>query len=105
MAPFVGLPKERQALAAFLSQVAPWRERSLHEVTGPDLFQQNCAVCHLPKSQDPMVTFLTEFDQETIAVFMEDLSAVNESMPELNLTENERALLARWFNETFKETN
>jgi mono/diheme cytochrome c family protein len=68
-------------------------------MNGKMTFQSNCAMCHRADPGDVVYSGLKAMDQETIVAMLEDLPTLNPRMPNLKLTENERAELAKWLHE------
>jgi mono/diheme cytochrome c family protein len=99
MPPFAGTELEKSALAAYLATIHPATKSPEVTMSGKMMFQNNCAMCHRADPSDAVFSGLKEMDQETIVAMLEDLPALNPRMPNLKLTENERAELAKWLHE------
>lgn len=99
MPPFAGTEPEKSALAAYLATIHPVAKTPEVTMSGKMMFQNNCAMCHRADPGDVVYSGLKQMDQETIVAMLEDLQALNPRMPNLKLTENERAVLAQWLHE------
>ncbi len=99
MPPFAGIASERAALAAYLATIHPVTKSPEVTMSGEMTFQSNCAMCHRADHRDIVFSGLKQMDQETIVVMLEDLPTLNPRMPNIKLTESERAELARWLHE------
>jgi mono/diheme cytochrome c family protein len=94
MPPFAGTDAERAALAAFLFSLEPARVKGTQEIDGHTVYEQDCAMCHQPRSDDPLFTQLPK-DPVTA---LEHLPNVFPLMPDLKLSGAERAALVQWIN-------
>jgi mono/diheme cytochrome c family protein len=99
MPPFAGTEPEKSALAAYLATIHPATKAPEVTMSGKMMFQNNCAMCHRADPSDAVFSGLKEMDQETIVAMLEDLPTLNPRMPNLKLTEGERAELAKWLHE------
>jgi mono/diheme cytochrome c family protein len=94
MPPFSGTDEEREALAKYLSSLAPIKKQDLS--TGEAVFRKYCATCHMKNMDDPLFGAFEGSPAEEIAPYFQDLKELNEVMPALHLSEKESDLLARF---------
>jgi mono/diheme cytochrome c family protein len=96
MPPFAGTEPEKFALATYLATIHPVTKTPEMTMSGKMTFQSNCAMCHRPDPSDGVYSGLKQMDEETLVAMLEDLPTLNPRMPNLKLTESERAELAKW---------
>jgi mono/diheme cytochrome c family protein len=97
MPPFAGTDPEREALAAFLSTIPPVTPAACGVADGQTVFQHNCAMCHELRSGAPLFTSLPK-DSREASDALKDLPSLFVLMPDLKLSDEERAALIQWIN-------
>ncbi|MGA3210880.1 MAG: c-type cytochrome [Terriglobales bacterium] len=97
MPPFAGTDPERQALAAYLAAIQPVATVSSEVIDGRVVFERNCVMCHSTKLDDPLFTNLPK-DPQKASRALTDLTDLFIRMPDLKLSEGERAALVQWIN-------
>lgn len=97
MPPFAGTDAERAALATFIFSLRPAGTGEVRELDGHAVFLRNCAMCHEPHSDDPMVKLLPS-DPASASSALEHLPNLFPLMPDLKLSGAERAALVQWVN-------
>jgi mono/diheme cytochrome c family protein len=95
MPPFAGTNAERDALAAFLNSLAPQPAGANVAVNGETVFEKNCAACHQVRPDDPLFRGLPK-DPLVAASALKNLPALFSGMPNIKLSEPERAALVEW---------
>ena len=95
---FAGTDAERGALAAYLNSIEPISSAAASAATdGRTVFEQNCVMCHQVKAQDSLFKGLPT-DPRAASDALKDLTSLFPLMPDLKLTDQERAALAQWVN-------
>jgi mono/diheme cytochrome c family protein len=97
MPPFAGTKTERDALAAFLNALEPKAAGGAGAADGRTVFEQNCATCHQARPDDALFTGLPK-DPLAAANALKDLPSLYAAMPNLSLSDQERAALVQWVN-------
>jgi len=98
MPPFAGTDPERQALAAFLSSIHPVPDSAAVAIAdGKTVYERNCGMCHQSRPDDPLFTSLPG-DPVAASEALKDLPNLFPRMPDLKLSEGERAALVQWVN-------
>jgi len=98
MPPFAGTDPERAALAAYLSSVQPVSaEAAAAASEGQTIFEQNCVMCHAATSGGLEFKTLPH-DAEAAVKALKDLTTLSMIMPDLKLSEGQRAALVKWIN-------
>ena len=98
MPSFAGNDAERGALAAYLNSIEPISSAAASAATdGRTVFEQNCGMCHQVKAQDPLFKNLAK-DPTAAADALKDLTSLFPLMPDLKLSDQQRAALAQWVN-------
>jgi mono/diheme cytochrome c family protein len=97
MPPFAGTPAERDALAAWLSSLEPQPARGAGPPNGQTVFERNCAVCHQARPDDPLFMGLPT-NPRAARDALKSLPSLFAGMPDLRLSEAERAALVQWVN-------
>ena len=93
-----GTDAERGALAAFLNSIEPISSAAASAATdGRTVFEQNCVMCHQVKAADPLFKNLAK-DPGAAADALKDLTSLFPLMPDLKLTDQQRATLVEWVN-------
>ena len=95
MPPFAGTDAERAALAAFLSTTFQ-RQTANIGLDGKLVFQRNCIMCHQLRSDDPI--FGLPSDPQAAKDALKDLPGLFPRMPDIKLSDEERAALVQWLN-------
>ena len=98
MPPFAGKDPERSALAAYLSTLAPIAPSPISAADGKTVFERNCAMCHQQKPDGTLFTTLPA-DPRAASDALKDLTSLFPLMPDLKLTDGERAALVQWINQ------
>jgi mono/diheme cytochrome c family protein len=96
MPPFAGTDAERVALASFLASVQPVASSSTTS-DGKAVFERNCSMCHQVKPDDALFARLPN-DPNVAADALKDLPNLFVRMPDLKLSDGERAALVQWVN-------
>lgn len=94
MPPFAGTDAERAALATFLSSVQPVAS-STTTPDGKTVFERNCSMCHQVKPDDALFARLPN-DPNVAADALKDLPNLFIRMPDLKLSDGERAAIVEW---------
>lgn len=94
MPPFAGSDAERAALANFLSGVQPVAG-GVTASDGKTVFERNCSMCHQVESDDALFARLPR-DPSIAAEALKDLPNLFIRMPDLKLSDGERAALIEW---------
>ncbi len=106
MPPFAGTDAEKTALAMYLASLSTVQEAPEAamppRVSGKDVFEQHCSDCHEAAADDPLFTFMKQYDVAKISYFITRLDSLNEEMPPFEGSEDEREILAKWIHEQFK---
>ncbi len=103
MPPFSGKDIERQALAAWLSEIAS-APRDKREFTGGEqVFQSYCSSCHNYKPRDALFRRLKIHDRKQGISLLDSLPAIFVRMPDLNLSVQERGELIDWVKQQFND--
>ncbi len=97
MPPFAGTSAERDALAAFLNTLAPQAAGTGGAADGHTVFEKNCATCHQVRPDDPLFTGLPK-DPLVAANALKNLPGLFAGMPNIKLSDAERAALVEWVN-------
>jgi len=98
MPPFAGTDAERGALAVYLNTIEPISNEAAAATTdGKTVFDQNCSMCHRVNANDPLFKNLTS-DPAAAREALKDLTALFPLMPDLKLTDPQRAALVEWMN-------
>jgi mono/diheme cytochrome c family protein len=97
MPPFAGTDAERDALAAFLNAIGPQAASGAGGANGQTVFERNCAMCHQARPDDSMFTGLPR-DALAADNALKDLPSLYIRMPNLRLSDLERAALLQWVN-------
>jgi mono/diheme cytochrome c family protein len=96
MPPFAGTDAERGALAAYLSTVQPVSAAGAAAASnGEAVFGQNCAMCHFVKAGETLFNDLPR-DPEAAGKALKDLTSLSVLMPDLKLSDGQRAALVEW---------
>jgi mono/diheme cytochrome c family protein len=95
MPPFAGNDAERDALAAFLNRIEPQAAGGPSAVNGQTVFERNCAMCHQARPDDPLFSGLPK-DALAADNALKDLPGLYMRMPNLVLSDPERAALLQW---------
>ncbi len=96
MPPFAGNAAERLALAAWLDEVRGPLQQQPATPDGASVFHRNCGTCHESRAGDPALLCLTGVGAAPAAAALASLPALYPLMPDLRLTEAERATLVHW---------
>jgi mono/diheme cytochrome c family protein len=97
MPPFAGTDAERDALAAFLNAIEPKGASAVEALNGRTVFERNCATCHQARPDNSLFTGLPK-DSLVASNALKDLPSLYFRMPNLRLSEPERAALVQWVN-------
>ncbi len=98
MPPFAGTDAERGALAVYLNTIEPVSSEDAEAAAGGQtVFDQNCSMCHRVNASDPLFKNLTS-DPAAAGEALKDLTALFPLMPDLKLTDPQRAALVEWMN-------
>ncbi len=98
MPPFAGTDAERGALAAYLNSIEPVSAEAAAAATdGETVFDQNCSMCHRVNASDSLFKNLAT-DPAAAADSLKDLTTLFPLMPDLKLTDRQRAALVEWIN-------
>jgi len=97
MPPFAGTDAEREALAVFLATLEPAPANANGTVDGKTVFERDCSMCHRLKSSDALFARLPA-DPKVATEALKDLPNLFIRMPDLKLSEEERAALVQWVN-------
>lgn len=98
MPPFAGTDAERGALAAYVSSIQPISAAESAAATdGNTVFAQNCSMCHQVAPGDPLFKNLAK-DTSTARESLKDLTSLFPLMPDLKLSDPQRAVLVAWVN-------
>ncbi len=97
MPPFAGTDAERGALAAYLYSIAPIAPGASLPADGKTVFERKCSMCHEDKPSDPLFENLPK-DPQTAAAALQSLPSLFPLMPDLQLNDRERTMLAQWVN-------
>jgi mono/diheme cytochrome c family protein len=100
MPPFAGTDRERETLAAYLATLY---QPGAAPAEGAPVFEQSCAVCHEAAPADPAITMLRSLDPQSASETLKDLPALYPRMPDLKLTDGQRAALVTWIKARFPE--
>jgi mono/diheme cytochrome c family protein len=95
---FAGTDAERDALAAYVSSIAPKAIASTGPVDGRAVYEQNCGMCHQQKADDHLFSNLPK-DEKAAVDGLKDLTSLFPLMPDLKLSQDERSALVKWINE------
>jgi mono/diheme cytochrome c family protein len=95
MPPFAGSDAERGALAAYLSTLAPATVAAAAD--GKTVFERDCGMCHRVSASDPLFANLAK-DPQAANEALKDLPSLFPLMPDLKLSDQERAMLVGWLN-------
>ena len=95
---FAGTDAEREALAAYVSSIAPKAMASAGPADGRVVYEQNCGMCHQVKVDDHLFTNMPK-DKKAAMDAMKDLTGLFPLMPDLKLNDQQRLSLAGWVNE------
>jgi mono/diheme cytochrome c family protein len=95
MPPFAGTDRERAALAEFLASVQPVAPSP--PADGKAVFERNCSMCHRMRSDDALFARLPK-DPQDASNALKDLPNLFIRMPDLKLSDLERAELVDWVN-------
>jgi len=93
---FAGTDIERAALASFLATLQPV-STSAGAADGKTVFERNCSMCHQAKTDDALFAHLPT-DPNVAADALKDLPNLFIRMPDLKLSDGERAALVEWVN-------
>jgi mono/diheme cytochrome c family protein len=96
MPPFAGTDAERAALASFLATVQPVASSAIAP-DGKTVFERNCSMCHQVKPDDALFARLPN-DPNVASDALKDLPNLFIRMPDLKLSDGERAALVDWVN-------
>ncbi len=100
MPPFGGTAEERAALAAWLDAVrGPLPPAAAPE--GAAVFQRDCSVCHEVRPDGAAFLCLTALDPESAREALASLPTLYPRMPDLKLSEAERAAVVEWVDSRF----
>jgi mono/diheme cytochrome c family protein len=97
MPPFAGTDAERDALAAYLNTLEPQAAGGPGAVNGQTVFERNCAMCHQARPDDSLFIALPS-DPLAAGNALKDLPGLYIRMPNLRLSDSERAALFQWVN-------
>lgn len=97
MPPFAGTEAERTALASFLSTLHPVPSSAAVATDGKTVFERNCSMCHQVKADDALFAHLPH-DPQVAAEALKDLPNLFIRMPDLKLSDDERAAVVAWVN-------
>jgi mono/diheme cytochrome c family protein len=98
MPPFAGTDDEQAALAAYLHSLAPISPAAAKAATdGRAIYEQNCSMCHRLNAADPMFKNLDK-DPQKAGDSLRDLTGLFPLMPDLKLSDEQRAALVVWIN-------
>ena len=97
MPPFAGTDSERAALAAYLSTIHPISAAAPAATDGETVFEQNCSMCHQVHASDKLFRNLPK-DPNAASDALKDLTSLFPLMPDLKLSDQQRAALAQWVN-------
>jgi len=98
MPPFAGTDAERAALAAYLNTLRPTlADAAASASDGQKIFDQNCSMCHRPKTGEPLFKELPH-DPNAAVKALGDLTGLFPAMPDLKLSEPQRVALVNWIN-------
>jgi len=97
MPPFAGTDAERLALASFLSLQQPVAAKAEAALDGKTVFERNCSMCHQVKPEDALFARLPN-DPSIAADALKDLPNLFIRMPDLKLSDSERAAIVAWVN-------
>lgn len=97
MPPFAGTGAERTALASFLSTLHPVPSSAAVATDGKTVFERNCSMCHQVKADDALFAHLPD-DPQVAAEALKDLPNLFIRMPDLKLSDGERAAVVAWVN-------
>jgi len=95
MPPFAGTGAERAALAAYLHTLAPGEAAGPGVPGGRAVFERNCTPCHQARPDDAAIVGLSD-DPQAAKSAVGNLPNLFAGMPDLKLTEAERAALVQW---------
>lgn len=96
MPPFAGTGKERAALATYLATLQPVSaEAAASASDGRTIFDQNCSMCHQAAASDSLFKNLAP-DPKAAADSLKDLTNLFPFMPDLKLSDRQRAALVDW---------
>jgi mono/diheme cytochrome c family protein len=100
MPPFSGTAAEKRALAVYLARLggggADQPVASGMGDAGASLFEENCAMCHGPDSDWPLLERIAGRSEAELYEEIGDLEAVSDMMPPFEGTDEERRALASW---------
>jgi mono/diheme cytochrome c family protein len=97
MPPFAGTDAEREALATYLYALEPQAARGPGAANGQTVFEHNCAMCHQARPDDSLFIALPS-DPLAAGNALKDLPGLYIRMPNLRLSDSERAALLQWVN-------
>ena len=97
MPPFAGTDAERGALAGFLNALAPQIASGAGIADGKVVFERYCGVCHQATLDDPLFAGLPQ-DPREAGKALTNLPSLFIRMPNLRLSDAERAALLGWIN-------
>jgi len=97
MPPFAGTDAERGALAVFLSSIQSAPTSAPATAAGQFVFERNCVMCHQMNTIG--VLFANQpTDPKAASDTLKDLPSIFVLMPDLKLSDQERAALVQWVN-------
>jgi mono/diheme cytochrome c family protein/cytochrome bd-type quinol oxidase subunit 1 len=97
MPPFAGTDAERDALTAYLASLAPQAGSVAGPADGKTVYERNCGMCHQVRAEDHLFSNLPR-DPQAATDALKDLPSLFPVMPDLKLSEAERAALVQWVN-------
>ncbi len=98
MPPFAGTDSERGALASYLTAIQPISTSAAVAATdGETVFAENCGMCHRVSAGDSLFKNLPK-DPTAAGEALKDLTSLFPLMPDLKLSDPQRASLAQWVN-------
>ena len=98
MPAFAGSDAERIALAKYLNSLEPVSTEATNaSADGATVFARNCAMCHQVTAADPLFTNLVR-DPAAATAALQSLPALFPLMPDLKLTDAQRAAVVDWIN-------
>ncbi len=101
MPPFVGTPAEKHALAVWLARLGGDQRAGMEAPPaaagpGPDLFEAQCAMCHGPDGDWPLLEKLKGRPADELYEQLGRLPEINDMMPAFEGTDAERRALAEF---------
>ncbi|HTX76115.1 MAG TPA: c-type cytochrome [Terracidiphilus sp.] len=98
MPAFAGTDQEQSALAAYLNSIAPISAAAAAAAAdGKTIYDQNCVMCHQVSAKDPLFKNLVK-DPKAASDSLKDLTSLFPLMPDLKLSDEQRAALVAWIN-------